>query len=273
MGDAMCQMRGLKEYKDRNPGTELDFVSCHYLHYLMASHTDLFKSVKFVSQEEVNGLANSWQGNGYEKLIEFIIDWGAACRDGILRAWTEKTLGFTPSTDKPYFLLNEEEKVTARNQHSIVMNHPQPNKPTFRKSMVLQLESVSCNERGFLLSDWNRIVDMIPPDVAIFYMPPITWIHGNPFPPRPNLIVLPGYPVGETGAMMQMVDVVFTVHSGPLMLAYACDAKCIIQIGFNEAGSPNLLKIPEGQGENLFIDTNRSVDWNQIQSLINKYLA
>ena len=272
MGDTMCQMRGLKEYKDRNPGTELDFASCHYLHYLMATHTDLFRKVIFTTQEEINGLANSWQSAGYEKMIEFTVDWAGACDHGILKAWTEKTLGFTPSTDKPYFLLSDEEKITARSNLGIVMTVPQPNKQVFRKSMVLNLESVSDGSRGFLIEDWNRVIDMIPKDVAIFYFAPMTWIWGNPLTPRPNLIVLPGYPIGESGAVMQLVDVNLMVHSGLLMLAYACNAKCILQVSFNAGGSPNLLQIPEGQGENMAIASNREVDWGALQNLINKYL-
>ena len=273
MGDAMNQMRVLLEYKQRNPGTKLDFISNHYLHYLMATHTDIFENILFTTTDEVNGYAAGWQSKGYERMIEFTVDWGRACEVGIMRAWSEHTLGFAPSTDKPYFILTEEEKVTAKSQHGIIMTHPQANKPSFRKSMVLNLESVSAYTRGFRVEDFNMFIDLIPSDVAIFYMAPITWIHGNPFAPRPNLIVMPGYPIGHTAAMMQCVDLVMCVHSGPLMLALAVDVQHIVEINFNEGGSPQLVTIPPNQGEKVCIENNRSVDWTMIRNLIAKHLA
>ena len=266
LGDAMCQMRGLYEYKQRTNDT-LDFITCHYLHYVAACHTDIFGRITFGTIDEVNSFAAGAQSNGYDSVIEFTVDWGIACRDGILRAWVENTLHFTPSTDKPYFLLTAEEKIVAKSQYGMIMEKG------FRKSIILNLESVSAYTRGFRLEDWQRVIEMIPNDVAIIYPVPISWTWGNPFPPKSNLFVIPGYPIGYAGALSQLVDTVLVVHSGPLMLAYACDAKNIVQINFNEGGSPALLRIPEGQGENFYIETNREIPWLALQDLINRHLA
>lgn len=271
MGDAMCQMRVLKEWK--RDDMQMDFLSCHSLHSIMATHTDLFDNVWHESADYVNAFAAGWQSKGYDQMVEFTVDWGEACTIGLLKAWGKRTLNFVPSTDKPYFLLSNEEKITAKAVHDSVMRQVVDNKPQFRKSMILQLESVSCNERGFLRQDWERVIDMIPSDVAIFYMPPIAWYHSKPLRERPNLIVLPAYPVGETGAMTQLVDLNLMVHSGPLMLAYACDAKNIVHIMFLEACSPNIVSIPAQQAENVYYNSNREVNWEQVQGLINKYLA
>lgn len=266
-GDAMNQMRILKEWKE-STGIEMDFVSNIYLHYIAANHTDLFRKVMF--EPDINAYAAGWQSKGYDRMIEFTVDWGRCCEAGLMRAWAERTLNFVPSTDKPYFQLTDEEKVTALSQHGIIMTQPQPNKPTFRKSMVLNLESVSAGSRGFQVVDFNRFADLIPPDVAIYYFAPITWIHGNPFTPRPNLIVLAGYPMGHMGGLMQLVDFVMVVHSGPLMMAHAVDAKCIVEINFNEGGSPALISPPK-IGEKYCIENNRVIDWSALQTLVNKY--
>lgn len=265
----MCQMRVLKEYKDNN---KMDFATCHYLHYVAAKHTDLFENVFFLGYDEINNWADTWREKGYEKMIEFTIDWGRACQIGMTKAWGEHTFGFIPSEEKPYFLLSDEEKVTAECQYGIVMRHPHPNKPVFRKSIVLNLESVSSEARGFRQEDWERVIDMIPKDVAIFYPVPISWTYGNPLTPRPNLFIMAGWPVGLAGALSQLVDCVFVVHSGPLMLAYACNAKKIVHICFLENGSTNLVHIPEGQCENFYPQNNREVDWNGLQDLINRNL-
>lgn len=262
----MCQMRAIKEYKERS-GDRLDFMSNHYLHYIAAEHTDNFENVMYGNTDEVSAKVAGYQSEGYDKMIEFRVDWGKACQVGILRAWCEDTLGFTPSTDKPYFILYEHEQVTARSQYGLIMERKGP----FRKSMILNLESVSAYSRGFRIEDWNRVLDMIPKDVAIFYPVPITWTYGNPFPARSNLFVLPGYPIGETGGLHQCVDVVFVVHSGPLMIATAVDAKCIVEINFNDGGSPQLISPPK-VGEKICFNNNREVDWNILQNIINKWL-
>lgn len=270
MGDAMCQMRILKEYKDANPTFEYDFITCHFLHYLMATHTDLFRQVIYDVEPQVNAFAAGYSSNGYDRLLEFTVDWGEATQIGILKAWAKRTLNFIPSTDKPYFLLREEEKITAKAHFDFIMKQAHPNKPAFRKSIVLSLESVSDPNRGFQQSDWNRVIDMIPNDVAIFYPTHVAWIYGKPLADRPNLFVIPGYPIGESGALSQLVDVVFTVHSGPVMLAYACDAKKIIQVNFSNGGGPNLVKIP--QSVDLLYENNQKVNWEQLQQVINENL-
>jgi hypothetical protein len=269
-GDAMCQMRGLKEYQDSNHQA-LDFITCHYLHYVAAKHTDLFNNIYFGDIDYVNSFVSGYQSKGYEKLIEFRVDWGKAVSDGILRAWVEETLKFTPSTDKPYWIVSEEEKITAQCQYITLLNHPHLN-TQFRKSMILNLESVSDYNRGFRQEDWQRIVDMIPQDVAIFYPVPITWTFGNPLQSRRNLFVLPGYPMGVTAALHQLVDCVFVVHSGPIMIAHAVGAKRIIQINFNNGGGSNLLVIPPDKGENITYNSNSEVNWDGLQEVINRNL-
>lgn len=266
-GDAMCQMRAIKEYKERT-GLEFDFVSCHYLHYLAAKHTDNFRNVYYKNSDECNAIANDVNGHGYDSKIEFTVDWGMCCERGMTQAWTQCTLGFDISDERPYFLITEDERITAQCQYGMIMNHH----PHFRKSIILNLESVSSSARGFRQEDWERVIDLIPQDVAIFYPVPITWTFGNPLRPRPNLFVLPGYPVGETAALSQLVDVVLVVHSGPLMLAYAVDAKHIVHICFLENGSQSLVHIPADQCENWYPQNNRDLDWNGLADLINRHL-
>lgn len=263
-GDTLCQMRGLKELKDRE-GLRFDFVTCHYLHWVAANHTDIFENVIFVSPEEINNWAAG--GHDYNQVIEFTIDWQNAVDNTILRAWSEKTLGFAPTNPRPYFLLTEEEEITAHSQHAWTMEAPY-----FRKSIVLQLESISCNERGFLRGEWEGVINMIPEDVAIFYPSPITWAQDPPIRRRPNVIILPGYPMGTTGALMKQVDLVLTVHSGSVMLAYAVGAKPIVHINFLEASGANILRIPEEDGINLIYPSNKQLDWDQLQETINNYL-
>jgi hypothetical protein len=262
-------MRALKEWKEQHPELELDFYTNLYLHYIMASHSELFGAIYFDFDDPM-GKA---QEGGYDDIKEFTVDWGWACEHGIVKAWGNKTLGFECSVNKPYFLLTEEEKVQALCQKSIVMNGQVEGKPGFRKCIVLQLEAVSDLKRSFRREEWNRIVDMIPGDVAIFYMAPISWIWANPLTPRPNLIVLPGYPIGETAALSQIVDAVYAVHSGPMFLAYAVGARPIIQFGFNDGGPEGLLSIPEDEGENHFFPSNGEVNWDEIQDSINRHLA
>ena len=273
MGDAMSQMRCLKEYKERHPEATLDFYTNLYLHWIVANHTDLFAHV-FFSGPGGDPYGEALRGN-YNEIIEFTIAVTRASEIGIVKAWGETTLGFAPSINRPYFLLTEEEKIQAQCQYIDVMQNPYPTKPPLRKSVILQLEAVSDGIRSFRQEDWNKIVGMIPEDVAIFYMAPIAWRWTNPLFPRPNLIVLPGYPIGATAALAQKVDAVFAVHSGPLFLAHAVDAQPIIQFGFSNgwpSGADNLLRIPEGEGENIFFPSNSSINWDAVQDAFNRYL-
>jgi hypothetical protein len=259
MGDAMCQLRGVKEYKDQHPDVTLDFVTCHYLHYLMATHTDLFESVRFLSPEEIATFAGP-----YAQTIEFTVDWAAACDHGILKAWTEKTLGFTPSTDKPYFQATEEEQVIARAHAGVFRSR-------YRKLVLAQLNAPSDGKRSFDPADWDRVLDLIPPDVGIIYPGPVELAIEHPFRPRPNLLLLPGYHIGVTAALLPLVDLVLGVHGGTIMLAHAMDMKRVIHVMFTEAGSPNLLSVPEW--DNLVYPSRHETNWEQLADCITRRLT
>jgi ADP-heptose:LPS heptosyltransferase len=271
MGDAMCQMRGLKEYKDANPDISLDFATCHYLHWVVANHTNLFDNIYFLP--DAQSVKNM---GGYDKDITFTVDWSEACMIGILKAWTKKTLNFIPSTDKPYFILTEQEKLSAKMQlrqiiYSNYITEEQSVK-RFRKSVIVQPEAVSDPRRSFQREDWERFFNLFPDDVAVIYFCPM-FRHFYPelIPHKDNIIVLPGYGLGESAAMMQLVDCVFTVHSGTVMLAKAVEAKPIVQINFLEASSVNICTIPDGT--NIPFQTNREVDWNKLKAEVVKYLG
>jgi hypothetical protein len=266
-GDAMCQMRGLQEFKERTPGLALDFITCYPLHYLMATHTDLFESVTCVnSAEEVVQAMNTAGPRGYERVIEFTVDWAAACDHGILKAWSEKTLGFSPSTDQPYFLVRDEERVTAAaNAHTL--RHGLG----FRKLALLQFRAPSDYQRSFRTEDWNRVLDLFPTDVGLVYPGPIELAVQHPFTPRPNLILLPGYDIGTTAALIEQVDYVFGVHGGTIMLAHAVGKQDVTQVMFLAAGSPNLLHVPAW--DNLCYADNQQTNWEEVAAAIGRRLA
>jgi len=261
MGDCMCQMRALKEWKDRCPNDTLDFATCNYLHYLMATHTDLFGSVQLLSFSEVSQLAAAQPA---DQLIEFSIDWDRACEIGILKAWGEKTLGFIPSTDKPYYLVRDEEHIVAQAHIARLRQRG------FRKFALLQLNTPSGIERSFLPEDWDRALDCFPEDVALIYPGPIDLALESPMRHRPNLVLLPAYDIGITAALLEQVDYVFGAHGGTIMLAHAVDQKNVTQVMFLDACSPKILSVPKW--DNLAYPSHRAINWDEIQSTITKRL-
>lgn len=270
MGDAMSQMRVLKEHRERNPDIVLDFVSNYYLHWIMANHSGLFDQVIF--NLDPNKYLDEHKSE-YNDKIEFLSDWARACKEGIVKHWGKVNFGIPTSVNKPLFNLTEEEKLTAWAQLDWLMGVPMEGKPAFRKSIVLQLESVSSERRGFLKQDYNKVIEMIPDDVAIFYMAPLSWKWINPFSPKDNLIVLPGYPIGHTAALMQKVDAVIACHSGPMFLAIAVEAKHILQIAFEEEGPRGLMEIEDSNGENIFFPSNRDINWEIIKEAIGRAIS
>lgn len=268
MGDAMCQMTGLKEYRERNPDAHLDFLTCHYLHYIIAKHTDLFDNITFNPDRQA--VINA---GGYDSYIDFKVDWGEATVIGILKAWTKKTLGFVPSTDQPYFLLTEEEKLTAQVQLKCIMYecfNGETELRRYRKSVVIQPEAVSDPRRSFRPEDLQTFFNLFPDDVAIIYFCPVTkMFRPDLLSTRKNFFALPGYPIGTSAAMMQLVDAIFTVHSGTAMLAKAVDAP-MVHINFLEASSPNIITVPKG--DNIGFESNQKVDWELLKKMVAKYL-
>lgn len=263
MGDAMCHMRALKEYKEQNSGMTMDFVTCHYLHYLMAAHTDLFESIKYL--DLLNILDLQTKPVSYDKVIQFTVDWQNACTIGILKAWGEKTLGFTPSTDKPYYIVREEEKIIAR-------EHAKTLRERFKKIVVVQLTAPSGYERSFLREDHEKALQLFPKDVGIIYAGPLNiGLNVQPGFDHSNFIVLPGYDVGVMGALLQEVDYVFGAHGGTIMMAHAVGAKNVTQVMFGEGGTVEILKVPEW--DNLYYPSHREVDWGELQVCINKRLS
>jgi hypothetical protein len=55
------------------------------------------------------------------------------------------------------------------------------------------------------------------------------------------------------------------------MLAHAMDAKRVIHIMFTEAGSPNLLSVPEW--DNLVYPSRYETNWEQLADCITRRLA
>jgi hypothetical protein len=265
MGDAMCQMRGLKEWKDAHPNDTLEFASCLYLHVLMAAHTDLFARIHFDAFDQINALADNYHAAGYDGLIEFEIDWSAATDHGILKAWTEKTLGFTPSTDKPYFLVKPHERLVAGEHAKRVRAYG------FSTLVLLQLDAPSGYVRSFRYEDWDRVVDLIPEEVGIVYPGPIDLAVGNQLKPRKNLFLLPGYDIGATAALFEHVDFALLAHGGLAMLAHAVDKKEVIHAIFTEAGSPNILWVPEWT--NLVYPTHQEIDWPELAAAVQTRLT
>ncbi len=264
----MCQMTAIKEWKERNPGFEVDFITCFYLHWIAANHTDNFERIIFESDPNKMNLP------GYDQTIEFKVDWGNAVNYGILRSWCETTLHFIPSTDKPYFLLTEEEKLTALHHYRAIMYNDYAsetqNSPRYRKSVIFQPEAVSDPRRSFRGEDWARLIDLFPNDVAIIYFCPLERKFEKPITDKPNLIMLPGYPIGTSAAMMQLTDSIFTVHSATAMLAHAVDAKNIIHINFLEMSGKGILNVQNG--EDVFFESNLNFNWDVIKEKIDKYL-
>lgn len=262
LGDAMCHMRGLKEYKDKNPEVILDFVSCEYLHVLAAMHTDLFNEIRMDTFQNIAKIAAKHEG--YDKVIEFDIDWQNALKVGILKAWVEKTLGFTPSTDKPYFIVTDEERM-------IAFHHVKSLQKKFRKLVLMQLEAPSGYPRSFKYEDWEKVLDLFPGDVGIIYTGPTDLAIDGKLKPRKNLILLPGYDIGTNVALTGFVDFNLLTHGGMAMMAYANDSKKVIHIIFEEAGSRNILWVNDWV--NLVYKTHNDVNWDELKGAINNAVA
>lgn len=266
MGDTMNQMAVLKEYKESRPEIELDFVSCYPLHWLMAYRTDLFNKVDFVNTvEELEDRWNRYQELGYEERIEFVVDfWDQAAKIGILKAFGVKTLNFEAKTNRPYFLTNDEDKVIAKKDYLAIAGG-------FRKTVIMQLQAPSDALRSFRQEDFEKVLDLFPADVGVIYPTAIN-APRDIFPIRANFIFLPGYPIGYTAEMMKLSDLIFAVHGGIMLLAYAVEAKPILHIMFEEACPAGILQIYSEDGENVSIPNNREINWEMLQTLISKYV-
>lgn len=257
----MCQMRGLKEYKEKHPDYVFDFVSCEYLHTLAATHTDLFNRIVTDTFEGISKFIVKHEG--YDKVIEFQIDWPTALKEGILKAWTKKTLGFTPSTDKPYW-------IPTGNEFLVAINHANKMRNLFKKLVFMQLEAPSGYVRSFQYEDWERVLDLIPNDVGIVYPGPIDLALNGKLRPRPNLFMLPGYDIGVSGPLISECDFVFVVHGGMAMMSRAMEKKEVIHIVFQEGGRLGLLNVTEWT--NHVFPSHRDVKWNDLQESVNKFL-
>jgi hypothetical protein len=267
IGDAMCQMRGIKEWKERNPGIGVDYVTTNPMHWLMAHRTDLFELNWVATEEEMQAIIAKPQSFGYVDKIDFAIDWfGKAIHIGILKAWCDTTFGFVPSTDVPYFLTNIEDKRIAAFHHAALAKR-------FRSLAVVQLESPSSdNLRGFKPDEWEKVLDQFPEDCGIIYPTSIFRGIDNPFKPRKNLILLPGYSMGYTAELMKLCNLVFSNHGGLVMLAYAVGAKPIVQAVFTKYCPENILKLSPEDGINLYYDTHSNVNWDEVKSTIEQFV-
>jgi len=265
MGDAMCQMRGLKEWRDKHPEDTLEFASCLYLHILMAAHTDLFAAVHFDTFSQISSLADNYVEAGYDRVIEFEIDWNAACDHGILKAWSEKTLGFTPSTDKPYFITHPLDRLVA-GEHAKRMRAL-----GFDKLVLMQLEAPSGYARSFRYEDWERVLDLVPENVGVIYPGPVDLAIESKLKPRKHLFLLPGYDIGTTAALFKYVDFALLTHGGLAMLAHAVDKKEVIHAIFTESGSPKILWVPEW--DNLVYPTHNEIDWKALEQAVHGRLG
>lgn len=259
----MCQMRGLKEYKERNPKDTLDFVTCEYLHFLAATHTDLFGRVMFRSFEELKTIAARHEG--YDKVIEFTIDWENALQGGIQAAWCEETLGFRPSTDQPYFLVRNEERLVASEHFKRLK------KLNYQNIALVQLDTPSGHERSFKESDYQKVFSLFPDDTLLLYTGPIDLAAHTILRKQGNLLLLPGYDMGTTAAMLELVDYVFGAHGGTIMLAHAVEAKNVTQVTFLQAGSEKLLHVP--YWDNLTYPDHDHIDWDELKRAIQRRLG
>jgi hypothetical protein len=264
IGDLLCHLRGLREWKDQHPNTLIDFASCFSLYSEVACHTDIFNEVMCVPVK-IDDLALNYKQKGYLDKIEFKNDWKRSLRDGLLSGWVYPTLGFIPKNQKPYFNIDEEEEYQAKGQHTLIMSKFQ-----FRKSVLIQPEAPSNRSRGFLPCDYDKLADLIPNDCAIFYPASITRAIENSFTSRKNLLTLPAYPIGLTAALMKIVDLNLVVHGGFAFLAYAVNAPHIIQMHFLKEGGLKLLTIP--RATDVVFGDNESVDWDKLKKAIDKYL-
>lgn len=265
MGDTMCQMRGLKEWKDKHPEIEqMHFTSCEYLHIIAALHTDLFDAVMPDSFENIGKKLKDYKKQ-YDRVIEFEIDWNDAITNGILKAWTKKTLGFEPSTDKPYWIIDPQEALIGH-------YHAERLHQYFEKIVFVQLEAPSGYVRSFRYEDWEKALDLFPDTVGLVYPTTIDLAYDGKLKPRKNLILLPGYDMGNTAALMKYggFDGFFLTHGGMAMMAHATDRKNVIHIVFREGGSKHLLDVPEWK--NFDFETHNHVNWDQLQEAVTSML-
>jgi hypothetical protein len=264
MGDVMCQLRGLKEWKDKQPEiTTLNFTSSEYLHILAATHADIFDQIMPDTFSHIAQKLPEYKKE-YDKVIEFEIDWRIAVTSGILRAWTEKTLGFVPSTDKPLWNVQPEEILIAQ-------AHERQMRQRFKKLMFVQLEAPSGYVRSFRYEDWEKILDMVPTDIGIVYPGPIDLAVNGRLRHRPNLFLLAGYDMGVTAALIKhCIDFFFVTHGGMAMMAHAQDRKEVIHTIFQEGGSDKLLSVPEWT--NFLFPSHNDVDFAKIEKAIQSYL-
>jgi hypothetical protein len=261
LGDTICQFRGLKEYQEQHTDITYDFVTSEYLHCYAALHTDLFENIKYLPLEKLNALIEKVDPG---QIIEFTLNWQRACEIGILKAWCEMTLGFIPSTDVPYFQIQPQEKI-------IAALHAEKLRLRFKKLVLLQFKAPSGYVRSFLPEDWQRLLDLFPKDIALIYPGPLDLASFSPMTQRNNLIVLPGYDIGTTAALIMQCDYVFGAHGGTIMLAHAVEKKEVTQVMFLTACAPNILKVPAW--DNICFPSHNEVDWTELGKTINRRLT
>lgn len=235
MGDAICLMRGLKEWKEKNDHS-LDFMSLHAMHLEAAWHTkDLFDRVEHLSAERFEYMKNNYKLFGYDEVIDhFNMDWTESTKSGIVNAYCNLNFGFFPSTDRPYFKTKYHERVNAK----FIVDRLRG--AGWKRFAFFQALSVSNPARSIPFPDTMAILSLFPSDTMIL-MP--CGVHDpfhdtiNPFPR--NIHVMPGYPVGNAAALMKHMDINLMVHGAYSHIAYAVNAPNVVQLNFYATGSIN----------------------------------
>lgn len=265
MGDAICLMRGIKEWKEKE-GHIIDFRSVHAMHLEAAWHTDdLFNSISMISQEEMNTMISGGLNYGYDKIFDhFNMDWTNSTKEGIVRSYCKLNFGFYPSTDRPYFVPQYGEikitKYIADRLRGV----------GWKKLAMIQGLAVSNPARNIPFDDIREVIEMFPTDTMIL-MP--CGVHDpfhvtmNPFPK--NFIAMPGYPIGHTAALMKWMDLNLMVHGAYSHIAYAVEAPNVVQLNFYATGSINFA-VPGGT--NLNFESNEDDYMPALKETIDRIL-
>lgn len=246
LGDAICLMRGIKEWKEQNDHV-VDFVSVFPMHLEAAWHTDdLFESVKLITHEKMYKLIKYYSHHGYDEVMyDFNMDWTSSTRFGIVNSYCKLNFGFFPSTSQPLFQLQYDEIKIARFIADRLRG------VGWKKLVFIQALAVSNPARCIPFDDIYKVCSLFPEDTLIM-MP--CGVHDpyhvtlNPFPK--NVLVMPGFPVGHSAALMKNMDLNLMVHGAYSHIAYAVNAPNVVQLNFYETGSINF-EVPGGNNLNF----------------------
>lgn len=246
LGDAICLMRGIKEWKEKHDHV-IDFMSTVPMHLEAAWHTDeLFNSVALAQNEKLEYYKENYKRLGYDEIwTHFNMDWTMSTQIGIVNSYCKLNFGFLPKTAKPYFKLHYDEMKITKFMADRLRG------VGWTKLVFIQALAVSNPARSIPYDDIWKVVELFPEHVLI--MMPCD-VH-DPFHatlnPRPkNVLLMPGFPIGHSAALMKQMDLNLMVHGAFSHIGYAVSAPNIVQLNFYATGSINF-EVPGGTNINL----------------------